>query len=91
MWVSSNIIKIHSDIFAYLLGIHAVQGGLFHKQGNFNRHGFSPILKQSNPALDIDPNCSDVDDYTVRLFTDSYNRFTRDSDFTFIDNLPSGE
>ncbi|KAH0789175.1 hypothetical protein GPJ56_006928 [Histomonas meleagridis] len=86
IWITNSIMKIDSQIFAHLLNIHAVQGGLFHKQGNFSRHGFQHILRSSSISLMKSPDCSDVDDYQVRLyqdkavngFRDGYFRFTRD-------------
>ena len=81
IWIGQNIMKVHSQRFAELLGIHAVQGGLFHKQGNFSRHGFVQVHKQSTEALALNMNLWDVDDYNVRLFTDQQNRFSRDKEF----------
>ena len=86
IWITNSIMKIDSQIFAHLLNIHAVQGGLFHKQGNFSRHGFQHILRSSSISLMKSPECSDVDDYQVRLYQDKsvngyrdgYFRFTRD-------------
>jgi hypothetical protein len=69
--------KIQAHVFANLLGIHTVQGGLFHKQGNFSRHGFLHIFKISSPELAKMPECAEVDDYQVRLYTDRLGRFVR--------------
>ena len=77
IWVTQTVMKINSQIFANLLGIHSIQGGLFHKQGNFSRHGFMHVYKQSTMNLQKNPLCDDVDDYNVRLFTDRMNRFSR--------------
>jgi hypothetical protein len=41
--MSERIIKVYKHVFAKLLGIGAVDGGLFHKQGNFTRHGFVQV------------------------------------------------
>ena len=46
-WITNSIMKIDSQIFGNLLGIRAVQGGLFHKQGNFSRHGFTHVFRNS--------------------------------------------
>ncbi|OHT06831.1 hypothetical protein TRFO_25078 [Tritrichomonas foetus] len=83
IWVTQNVMKIHSQIFANLLGIHSIQGGLFHKQGNFSRHGFIHVYKQSTMNLQKSPLCDDVDDYNVRLYTDRRNRFCRGCMFRF--------
>lgn len=77
VWINQTVMKINSQIFANLLGIHAIQGGLFHKQGNFSRHGFTHIYKQSTINLQKCPLCDDVDDYNVRLYQDRLNRFCR--------------
>ena len=77
IWVTPTVMKIKAPAFAHLLGIHAVQGGLFHKQGNFSRHGFQNIPG----AVHRIPECADVDDYNVRLFTDRLNRFVRGGEF----------
>ena len=80
--------KIHSEIFATLIGINTIQGGLFHKQGNFPRHGFLHIYKNSLVELINNPNCKDVDDHTVRLFYDKYRRFSRDKEYVVLEDIP---
>jgi hypothetical protein len=42
-WMSERIIKVYKHAFAKILGIGAIDGGLFHKQGNFTRHGFVQV------------------------------------------------
>lgn len=81
MWITKTVMKVNAQILAALLGIHAVQGGLFHKQGNFSRHNFTQIMIQNSPDFEALPECSDVDDFSIRLFTDSQNRFTRDTPY----------
>jgi hypothetical protein len=81
VWISPNVTKIHAQPFAKMLGIHTVQGGLFHKQGNFSRYGFSHIFKHVTPEFALSPSCEDVDDYNVRLYTDKSNRFFREREF----------
>jgi hypothetical protein len=85
IWLTQTVMKIHSQTFAQLLGIHAIQGGLFHKQGNFSRHGFQQVKKESQEAEGMNSVLVDVDDYLVRLFTDQHNRFSRDSEFIVPD------
>jgi hypothetical protein len=77
IWISDTVMKINSQVFANLLGIHTVQGGLFHKQGNFSRHEFLPVFKIGSPDLAELPECAEVDDYNIRLYTDTLNRFVR--------------
>jgi hypothetical protein len=85
IWLTQTVMKIHSQTFAQLLGIHAVQGGLFHKQGNFSRHGFRQVMKDTQIIEGMNVDLLDVDDYLVRLFTDEHNRFSRDSEFIIPD------
>jgi hypothetical protein len=73
--------KIHAAAFANLLGIQTVQGGFFHKLGNFSRYGFAHIFKHSSPDLADGPACEDVNDYNVRLYTDKSRKFLRDKEF----------
>lgn len=40
-WVSKSILKVDKHRFGRLLGITSVEGGLFHRQGNFSTHGFT--------------------------------------------------
>ena len=87
IWVSSSIMKIDSNIFGNLLGIHCVQGGLFHKQGNFIRNGFNNVILSCFPNLIQNPLCKDVDDHNIRLFFDQFQRFSRDKEFVVIDDL----
>jgi hypothetical protein len=78
IWISASIMKIHAQAFANLLGVHTVQGALFHKQGNFARHGFTHVFRQSAPHLS---DCDNVDDYNVRLYIDRSQRFLRGREF----------
>lgn len=87
MWVTADIIKINSEIFAQLIGINTIQGGLFHKQGNFPRNGFIHIYKNSSQELIDNPDCVDVDEHNVRLFIDKYRRFTRDKDYVVFEDI----
>ena len=57
------------------------KGGLFHKQGNFSRHNFTQVMIQNSPEFEGMPECADVDDFSVRLFTDPQNRFSRDTEY----------
>lgn len=39
-WVTDTIFRVNRVVFARLLGVRTVEGGLFHQQGNFPSHGF---------------------------------------------------
>jgi hypothetical protein len=86
IWISPTIMKVHSQTFGNLLGIHAIQGGLFHKQGNFSRHGFVQLTARSGPPLDLNLDLRDVDDYVVRLYMDQEKRFCRDFELVVTDD-----
>jgi hypothetical protein len=77
VWVTDRVMKINARAFAGLLGIHTVQGGLFHKQGNFSRHALDHVFKMTAPEIGKLPECAEVDDYQVRLYTDRLGRFVR--------------
>ena len=81
IWITNDVFKVNAQIFANLLGIHSVQGGLFHKQGNFTRHQYSQVMIQSSREFQALPECQDVDDFNIRLFNDPQNRFTRDTEY----------
>jgi hypothetical protein len=84
IWISDTVMKINAHSFANLLGIQTVQGGLFHKQGNFSRHGFHHIFKSGSPDLAKLPECAEVDDYNIRLYTDELNRFVRGTELRLV-------
>ena len=42
-WVDRKMILINRNAFARLLGIKAIEGSLFHQQGNFPSHGFEEV------------------------------------------------
>jgi hypothetical protein len=81
IWVSPAVIKVNAPAFAALLGVKTVQGALFHKQGSFSRHGFTPVLRHGSADLTTASDCDDVDDYNVRLYTDRSRKFLRDVNF----------
>jgi hypothetical protein len=81
IWVSPAVIKINAQAFAAFLGVKTVQGALFHKQGNFSRHGFTPVLRHGSADVITAADCEDVDDYNVRLYTDMSRKFLRDVEF----------
>ena len=80
-WVSDQIMKVNGNVFAQLLGIHWVSGGLFHKQGNFSRHKFEQVFLKDHPELIGNPDIADVDDLTIMLFVDQKHRFSRDQEY----------
>ena len=76
VWVTDTIIKVYKFAFAKLLNISAIDGGLFHKQGNFTRHGFV-MLSDSEAKLKVPAEqLADVDFHDVLLITHSQHNFT---------------
>lgn len=61
-WINDSVFKIDKLIFGRLLGIQSIEGGLFHKQGNFPSHGFvelslaemDEMKKAGLPVMDVD-------------------------------------
>lgn len=85
-WVSDTVIKCYKNPFARLLSINCVDGGLFHKQGNFTRHGFLQLTdieakSQFNPR-DIE----DVDFRNVLLLYHKDGTFKANADEATICN-----
>jgi hypothetical protein len=77
MWITDHIFKIDKLIFGRLLGISAIDGGLFHRQGNFPSHGFGELtsveVDQLRPAYGL----VDVDLDRVRLLYHRGNIFVK--------------
>jgi hypothetical protein len=42
-WVTSDVIRVQSKVFAELLGLTSVDAALFHNQGNFPTHNFQEL------------------------------------------------
>lgn len=80
IWVTNNVFKVYKNVFANLLNITAVNGGLFHKQGNFPRHGFLPLSEQEAKMENIPPNFMvDVDFHDILLLYHKERQFTMSS------------
>ena len=56
-WVNDSVLRINRAVFAKLLGIKAIEGSLFHQQGNFPSHGFVELepadVRKMFPAFDF--------------------------------------
>lgn len=79
MWVTETIIKVYKYPFAKLLNITAVDGGLFHKQGNFTRHGFVPVTEAEARASVPAEHLLDVNFRDVLLLVHQMRQFTMTS------------
>ncbi|KAH0786637.1 hypothetical protein GPJ56_009464 [Histomonas meleagridis] len=81
-WTSQNLSlhSLHEDYFGRKNNLNrrfdAIDGGLFHKQGNFTRHGFV-ILSDSEAKLKVPADqLADVDYHDVLLITHAQQNFT---------------
>jgi hypothetical protein len=68
-WMSDRLLKIRKRVFGRLLGIRAIDGALFHRQGNFPAHGFREIGPCEAQATVGSEELEDVDFDDVRLLT----------------------
>jgi hypothetical protein len=78
-WVTDQVFKVDRLIFARLLGIVAIDGGLFHRQGNFPSHGFAELMGNEIEPLRSSHDVSDVDQDRVRLLYHRVNGFSKGS------------
>jgi hypothetical protein len=79
-WVNDRIIKVYKRAFAKLLNINCVEGGLFHKQGNFTRHGFTVVMEAAAKQELTSEQILDVEFREVTLMTHKDGIFARDAD-----------
>lgn len=79
-WVTDKVIKVDKLIFGRLLGISSIDGGLFHKQGNFPSHGFAEVSVDETEKLRHEYDLSDVDLDRVRLMYHKLGMFVKGSD-----------
>ena len=66
-WVTDEIFKVDKLIFGRVLGISSIDGGLFHRQGNFPSHGFKELSQEELNELKATHDISDVDQDRIRL------------------------
>jgi hypothetical protein len=76
LWVTDSIVKVYKQAFAKLLNIAAIDGGLFHKQGNFARHGFVAVTDTEAREKVPPEHLLDVDFRDVVLITHTRGLFT---------------
>ncbi len=73
---SDSVIRVDKKAFARLTGIRAIDGSLFHNQGNFPSHGFFELTPYTVGVVPSDG----VDWDDIRLLTHKSGLFTRMSD-----------
>ncbi|OHT07833.1 hypothetical protein TRFO_23773 [Tritrichomonas foetus] len=83
-WATETVIKVYKFPFAKLLNITAIDGGLFHKQGNFTRHGFVTLSDADAKLRVPQEQLADVDFRDVLLIMHGSQQFTMKSNETTI-------
>jgi hypothetical protein len=78
-WVNEKVIRIDKKKFARLMGIKAIDGSLFHQQGNFPSHGFIEVGAQNCREFVEAEGLEGVDFDDVRLVMHSTGDFLRSS------------
>jgi hypothetical protein len=66
-WQAPFVIRVNKGEFARLLGIKAVEGSLFHQQGNFTTYGFVELNREQVQMYCPDTDLTTVDFDNVRL------------------------
>jgi hypothetical protein len=76
-WITDTILRVDKFVFARILAINTIDGGLFHQQGNFPSNGFVELSQ--NEARELCPigSLMDVDFDRVRLLTRPDGVFVR--------------
>jgi hypothetical protein len=66
-WEARFVIRVNKGQFARLLGIRAVEGSLFHQQGNFTTHGFVELNREQAQTFCPAINLANIDFDNTRL------------------------
>ena len=85
-WLDDKVIKVYKYPFAKFLAITCVDGGLFHKQGNFTRHGFAVLSEAEANQRFTREQLQDVDYREVTLIYHTQGLFTSESTEESISN-----
>jgi hypothetical protein len=78
-WVTDQIFKVDKLIFGRTLGIGSIDGGLFHRQGNFPSHGFGELAGREFEQLKANCDLLDIDQDRVRLLYHKGEMFSKTS------------
>jgi hypothetical protein len=76
-WVDEIALKVDGKIFAQLLGIKSVDGGLFHSQGNFKAYGFSELTPAEADVMPPNEMLDGIDYEHVRLLMHRAGQFVQ--------------
>ena len=85
-WVTDNVFRVHRANFARLLGVKAIEGGLFHQQGNFPSHGFYELSFSESDELSRMFGFGPVDLSQYRFITHNSGAFRRTSTEEELEN-----
>jgi hypothetical protein len=80
-WISPRVLRVEKRAFARLLNIKVIEGGLFHRQGNFPSHGFVEVSRNDLPA-DV---LREADQDKIKFVTHGEGLFTKDVQGETID------
>ena len=76
-WIGSKVLKVNKRQFARLLGIHSIDGSLFHHQGNFSTHGFVEVSEEEATQIE-GKDIGQIDFSRIRLLIHQAGVFVRD-------------
>lgn len=76
-WLHGNVLRVERNAFARLLGIKAIDGSLFHHQGNFPSHGFVELTMATVGKHCTAQEIEGVDYEDVRLLVHGQGLFTQ--------------
>jgi hypothetical protein len=85
-WVNSTVLRVDKLAFARLLRIKAVDGSLFHQQGNFPSHGFVELNEIDARRLCGPEIIAEVDYDNVRLLKHQDGLFIKECSHLEIEN-----
>jgi hypothetical protein len=85
-WVTATVIRVHKLVFARLLKLSAVDGSLFHQQGNFPSHGFVELTEREARACCPPEVLTGVDYEVVRLVRHQDGALSRDGGSQHMEN-----
>jgi hypothetical protein len=76
-WVTDEVLIVEKFVFARLLGLRSVDGGLFHQQGNFPSHGFVELSFEEAQRIAAENGVADVDSASIRFMKHRSGAFRR--------------
>ena len=76
-WITDTVFRVHRDEFARLIGVRAIDGGLFHQQGNFPSHGFRELTFAESNEISLQYGLGRPDLSKVRFIKHSSPQFNR--------------